>query len=189
MKVNVERKENNTIKLNIEIDADIAAQEYNKACKKIGDNITIPGFRKGKAPRSMVEKYVGAEKIHKEALDKVLPGIFADTISEHQFDLATEPVVESYQYTLGEPLKVIAKIEVKPDVTLNDYKGLKVEVPEFRHPEDVLERELKTLAEKFTALEPVIGRPCDKNDIVVIDYSGTINGEPIKGGSSKKLSA
>ncbi len=131
MKVNVERQENNIIRLNIEIDAELAAQEYNKACKKISERLTVPGFRKGKAPRSIVEKYVGAEKIQREALDRLLPNVFADTISEHQFDLATDPVVESYNYNLGEPLTVVAKLEVKPDVTLNDYKGLKVDVPEF----------------------------------------------------------
>ena len=84
MKVNVVKEENNTVQLDIEIDAEHAAQEYNKACKKLGERVTVPGFRKGKAPRAMVENYVGVDEIRHHALDRLLPNVFADTISEHQ---------------------------------------------------------------------------------------------------------
>ncbi|OGH96996.1 MAG: trigger factor [Candidatus Melainabacteria bacterium GWF2_32_7] len=185
MKVNVVKQENNMVQLDIEVDAELAAQEYNKACKKLGERITVPGFRKGKAPRAMVESYVGVDEIRRQALDRLLPNVFADTISEHQYDLASEPIIESFKYELGEPLKVIAKLELKPEVKLNNYKGLTVEVPEFKHPEDAVEQELKALSERFATLEPIVNRPAEPNDIVNIDYSGTIEGEPIKGGSAK----
>lgn len=185
MKVNVEKLENNFVQLDIEIDADVAAQEYNKACRKIGERIAIPGFRKGKAPRSKVENYVGVERIQKDALDKLLPGVLADTISEHQLDIATEPVIESYNFVLGEPLTAVAKIEIKPEVTLNNYKGLEVEVPEFKHPEDAVEKELKALSERFASMQTVIDRPTCESDVVSIDFSGSVNGEPIKSGSAK----
>jgi len=185
MKVNVERQENNIVQLNIEIDADMAAQEYNKACRKIGERVSIPGFRKGKAPRSKIENYVGAERIQKDALDKLLPNVFADTISEQQFDIASEPIIESYKFTLGEPLTVVAKLEIKPEVTLNNYKGLKVEVPAYKRPEDAIEKELQALSERFATLQTVIDRPTTESDLVIIDFSGTVNGESIKGGSAK----
>ncbi|MFH0703162.1 MAG: trigger factor [bacterium] len=185
MKVSVEKQDNNVFQLDIEIDAEIASQEYNKACRKIGERIVVPGFRKGKAPRSMIEKHFGISKIQKEALDRLLPNILADTISEHQLDLASEPIIEKYNFELGEPLKLTAKLEVKPEVTLNGYKGLIVEVPEFKHPENAMEQELKNLTERFATLEPIINRPIKESDIVIIDYAGTVNGELIKGGSAK----
>lgn len=185
MKVNLEKQENNLFKLNIEIEADVAAQEYNKACRRIGENINIPGFRKGKAPRSMIEKHVGAGRIQQQVLDALLPNIFADLISEHQFDLATEPIVENYSFELGKPVSIVAKLEIKPDVDLVNYKGQVVEVPEYKHADDIIEKELKLLSEKFATLEPIVDRPAENSDIVIIDFSGTVNGEPIKGGAGK----
>lgn len=185
MKVNVQKQENNFVQLDIEIDAEVASQEYNKACRKINEKISIPGFRKGKAPRAMVEKFAGVNKIQQEALDRLLPNVLADTISEHQFDLASEPVIESYKFELGEPLTVVTKLELKPEVKLGNYKGITVEVPEFKNPDNVIETELNTLSERFATLEPVINRPVHENDIVIIDYSGTVDGEAIKGGTAK----
>lgn len=185
MKVNLEKLENNLFKLNIEIEADVAALEYNKTCRKIGETVNIPGFRKGKAPRSMIEKHVGVTKIQQKTLDALLPNIFADLISEHQFDLVTEPIVESYTFELGKPVSIISKLEVKPEVNLVNYKGQTVDVPEFKQSDDAIEKELKVLSEKFATLEPIVGRAVESNDIVIIDFSGKVNGELIKGGTGK----
>lgn len=185
MKVNLEKQENNLFKLNIEIDAEVAAQEYNKACRKISESINIPGFRKGKAPRSMVEKHVGVGRIQQRVLDSLLPSVFADVISEHQFDLATEPIVENYNFELGKPVVITARLEIKPEVNLVNYKGQTVEVQEFKHSDDVIEKELKLLSEKFATLEPIIDRSAEADDIVIIDFNGKVNGEPIKGGAGK----
>ena len=185
MKANIVKRENNIVQLEIEIDAEVAAQEYNKSCRKISERIAIPGFRQGKAPRSMVEKYAGLERIQQEALDHLLPNVFADTISEHQLDIISEPIIESYNFELGEPLKVVARLELKPEVTISSYKSLQVDVPEFKHPDNAVEIELKSLAERFATSEPVINRPTNETDIVVIDYLGTIDGEAIKGGAAK----
>ncbi len=185
MKVNLEKQEKNLFKLNIEIESDVAAQEYNKACRKIGENINIPGFRKGKAPRSMIEKHVGTTKIQQQVFDVLLPNIFADVISEHQFDLVTEPIIESYSFELGKPVTIIAKLEIKPDVELINYKSQIVEVPEYKHADDVIEKELKLLSEKFATLEPIVDRAAENTDIVIIDFNGSVNGTPIKGGIGK----
>ena len=185
MKLTVENIDKNTIKLDIEIDAETAAQEYNKACRKISEHVNIPGFRKGKAPRAVIEKYVGPERIQRDAMDRLLPTIFADAISEHQFDLASEPYVESFNFEVGKPLTVVAKLEIKPEVNLKDYKSLVVDVNEFKHPQDALDRELRMLAERFATLEPVIDRETVNTDIVVMDFAGFVDGEAIKGGSAK----
>jgi trigger factor len=181
----IEKKENNIVELNLEIEAEHAAQEYNKACRKLGQQVAIPGFRRGKAPRAVIEKYVGPEKIKREALDRLLPHVFADALSEQEFDVASEPIVESFTYELGSPLSVQVRLELKPEVKLPDYKGITVDVVKFEMPEDSLDQELKSLAEKYATLEPIIDRKTNEDDIVIIDYSGSINGEIIRGGSAK----
>lgn len=181
----IERQENNIVQLSLEIEAEHAAQEYNKACRRLGNSVSIPGFRRGKAPRAVIEKYVGVDKIKREALDRLLPHVFADALSEQEFDIASEPLVESFDFQLGSPLSVQVKLELKPEVELPDYKGITVDVVKYELPENALEKELKILAEKYATLEPVIDRAATENDMVVIDYTGSINGELIRGGSAK----
>ncbi|HSA06089.1 MAG TPA: trigger factor [Candidatus Gastranaerophilales bacterium] len=185
MNTNLEKIDNNQFKLSIEIDAEIASLEYNKACKKLGENVNIPGFRKGKTPRPIIEKHVGMDRIKQKAIDVLLPPIIADVISENQLDLITEPVLEAYDFQLGKPVVITTKIEVKPEVKLPEYKGLTIEVPEFKAKEDSVEKELEAVRNKFSRLEQVIGRQSRSNDIVFIDFNGSINGEPIKGGAGK----
>lgn len=185
MNANLEKLDNNIYKLNIEIDNETAAQEYNKACRKFGETLTIPGFRKGKAPRAIIEKHVGLEKIKESALDKLLPGILADVISEHQLDMVTEPVIESYDFEIGKPVSVTARIETKPEFDLPGYKGIKVEVPEFRFEENAVEKQIEALLNKLVKFEEVIDRPSEANDVVFIDFDGSIEGRPITGGSGK----
>lgn len=185
MKVNVEKLENNLVKLDIEVDAEVAAQEYNKACRAISAHVNIPGFRKGKAPRPVVEKFVGPQRIQQEALEGLLPSVFSEVITEHKFELAIEPTVESFTFEVGKPLTIVAKIELRPEVKLKEYKGLEVEVAEFKHPEGAVEKELKTLTEKFATLEAVTDRETQATDVVFIDFEGSVDGEKIKGGAAK----
>ena len=185
MKVNVEKIEKNLIKLDIEVDADRASQEYSKACRKIGENINIPGFRKGKAPVPVIEKYVGEDRIKREALDRMLPSIIADAVSEHQFELVTEPSISSFKFELGEPVTINVNLELKPEVKLNNYKGLEVEVSKFEHPENAIDKELQMLAQRFSVMQPIIDRPTVNTDVVFIDFIGTVGGEPIKGGTAR----
>ena len=185
MKVNIEKQEKNVVQLDIEIEAEVVAQEYSKTCRKFNNRVTIPGFRKGKAPRNILESHVGSQKLQRETLESLLPNVFADTISEHQFDLATEPFIEKYEFASGQPLKVLAKLELKPDVVLNNYKGNVVEVLEFKSSEDAVKKELDMLAQRLATLSTVVDRPAALTDIVVIDFLGMVDGEPIKGGSAK----
>lgn len=182
---NIEKKENNIVNLSLEIEAEHALQEYNKACRRLGLQMAIPGFRRGKAPKAVVEKYVGKDRIKREALDRLLPTVFADALSENDFDVASEPMVESFDYEVGKPLSVEVKLELKPEVELPDYKGLNVDVVKYELPQDAVETEMKLLAEKYATLEPVIDRPTKDDDMVIIDYAGTIDGEPIRGGAAK----
>lgn len=185
MKVNITNQDANAVTLEIEIDADVASQEYNKACKRFGERANIPGFRKGKAPRPMVENYFGVDRLKGEALDRLLPNIVADVVSEHQFDVASDPAVEAFKFDLGQPLSITLKVELKPEVKLADYKGQTIEVAGFKQSENALQEELDKVVNRFVTLESVVGRPVSDKDTVNIDFNGTVDGEPIKGGASK----
>lgn len=188
MKVEVGQKENNTVKINIEVEADVVSQEYGKACKRVSNHVNIPGFRKGKAPKNMVEKYVGKPRIQQEAIDRILPNIIADTISENMFDLATEPVIENYKFELGQPLTLEVKLELKPEVNLKEYKGLTVEVEANKLEEDSIEKELESIASRMAEMTPVTDRATGDKDVAVIDFEGFMDGEAFKGGSGKNYS-
>lgn len=185
MAVKVEKAENNTVKLELEIPSDEAMKAYNAAVKRIGENVTIAGFRKGKAPRGVVEKYVGIERIKTEALENMLPKVLADALSDNKLDVVTEPYIEKYEFELGKPVKVIAKVELRPEVTLGDYKNMEIAVEKFVTPEDALDKELNALAARFATVKPVIDRETKNTDLVVFDFEGFSGGEVIKNGASK----
>jgi len=186
MKVEVEKQEEQHLaKINLEVPAEQANQEYNKAWKRLGQRLNIPGFRRGKAPRAIVEKTVGVDRIKQEAMDRLFPHLFADAISEHQLDIVAPPQIEALKFDLAEGIAVKAVVELRPEAKLPELANLKLEVPEFKLPADAEEKELRAIVERLTSLEPVIDRPCEKTDIVNIDFSGSVNGEAIKGGSAK----
>lgn len=186
MNTTIEKLENNQVKLNIEIDAETAEKEYNKACKRLAQRVNIPGFRKGKAPRVILEKNIGAESIKRDVLDYMLPGVFAEAISKNDLNIITEPYLESYTFELGKPVTVVAKMELKPEVKLEQYKDLEIEVEEYKPAENAMEKELDELADKFTSLQKVTDdRVSTDKDVVLMDFEGFVDGEAISGGAAK----
>ena len=185
MKTTVEKLENNIVKVDIEIDADVAEKEYAKACKRLAQRVNIPGFRKGKAPKAILEKNIGVEAIKRDVLDSILPEAFSKAITENDLNLITEPHLESYNFELGSPVTIVAKMELKPEVKFEQYKGLDVEVEEFKTAENAMEKELDELASKFTTFETVADREATDKDAVLIDFDGYVDGEAISGGSAK----
>ena len=185
METKIERLEENQVKLDITIPAKEAVQYYNDAAKRMAQYVNIPGFRKGKAPRNIIEQSVGEERIKHEALESALPRIFSETIRENSFDVVTQPYVESYDYKVGEDLKIVAKIELKPEVTLGEYKGITVEVDEFKTPEDAFQKSLDNLLSQSATTIVVTDRKTEAKDIVVFDFEGFANGEKIEHGDAK----
>lgn len=185
MTVTIEKLENNEVKLNIEVESAVSSFEYEKACKKLAKRVNVPGFRQGKAPKNILEKYVGIAALQREVLESILPTIFETAIEENNFDIITTPSVESYEFADDKSLKVVAKFELKPEVNLPDYNNLNVDVEEFKQDENALEQELKHTAERFAELKDVTDRKSINTDLVNIDFSGYADGEEIKGGSAK----
>ncbi len=185
MTVTIEKQENNLVKLNIEVESSVSKFEYEKACKRLAQRVNVPGFRQGKAPKNILEKYVGIAAIQKEVLDSVLPTILESTIEENKFDLVTAPSVESYEFAEDSTLKITAQLELKPEVNLCEYKGMEIETEEFKNAEDAIDKELKVLAERYAVLNDVTDRKTTATDLVNIDFDGYVDGEEIKGGAAK----
>lgn len=184
MKVDIQKQDQHTVGISIEIETDRATAEYNKVCRKLSQRLNIHGFRRGKAPRQVIEKTVGVDKIKHEVLDRLLPHVFADAISEHQLDVVAAPVVESYSYEVGKPIEVKAVVEIRPEITLPEVTEIPVKVERYLTPEGTIDFELNNLVKRLITMESIIDRPAEKSDIVNINFAGAVNGELIRGGSA-----
>ena len=185
MNTTIEKQPENIVKVDIEIPAKEAVEYYNNAAKKLAQYVNIPGFRKGKAPRNIVEQNIGEERIKHEALENALPRIFSQVIRENEFDVVAQPYVESYDYKIGEDLKIVAKIELRPEVTLGEYKGLKIDVEAYKIPEDAMQKSIDGLLEQHASTIVVTDRKTQATDTVVFDFDGYSNGEKIEHGDAK----
>lgn len=185
MKVTLEKEKENVVKLDITIPAKDAVDAYNNAVRKISQYVNIDGFRKGKAPRAVVERHVGTERIKQEAIETLMPRAINQAVADNDLDLIAQPYVTDYNFNVGEDLTVVAKAELRPEVTLGQYKGLKLEVKDAAVAEDAMQKQLDRLLEQNSIQETVIDRPTKETDIAVIDFDGYSNGEKIQGGEAK----
>lgn len=183
-KHSIEKQENNLVKITITVDEKTANDAYNKTLKRIGSNINIAGFRKGKAPVNVIEKYVGVERIKIEALESIFPMEFSKVAQEEKLDLATQPQIEHFEFEKGKDLTITVKAELKPEVNLAPYKDVEVEYEEFKGEENAMDKELEALQNRFATLEKV-DRASNNTDVVVFDFEGSANGELIEHGSAK----
>ena len=127
MKVVLEKEKENVVKLDITIPAKDAVDAYNNAVRKISQYVNIDGFRRGKAPRAVVERHVGTERIKQEAIESLMPRAINQAVADNKLDLIAQPYVTNYNFNIGEDLTVTAKAELRPEVTLGQYKDLTVE--------------------------------------------------------------
>lgn len=185
MKVTLEKEQENVVKLDITIPAKEAVDAYNKAVSTISKYVNIDGFRKGKAPRAVVERHVGTERIKQEAIENLMPKAINQAVVDNNLDLIAQPYITNYNFNIGEDLTVTAKAELRPEVALGQYKGLTLEVKDSPVEEDAMQKSIDRLLEQHSTQETVIDRPTKDTDIAVIDFEGTANGEKIQGGDAK----
>ena len=185
MKIDFEKEEHNIAKVSIEIPAKDGLNAYNRTVKSYAQHVNIPGFRKGKAPRNIIERQVGKERIVAEALETLLPSAFQQVIFENKLEVLTQPRVENYSFEVGKDIKVSAVIELKPEVELKEYKGMTVEVEEYVTPDDAFDKSLETLLSQSAKLELVVDRKTKADDVIVFDFDGYSNGEKIEHGDAK----
>lgn len=185
MKFAVEKENDNIYKIDITIPAKDAARAYDEAVKRIAQYVNVDGFRRGKAPRAVVERHVGTERIKQEALESLMPKAIAEAVNESNLDVITQPYITKFDFTVGQDLTAEVKVETRPEVVLGAYKDLKVEVESAEVPEDAFEKALNNVLNQYATQEIVVGRPANDTDIAVIDFEGSVKGEKIAGGDAK----
>lgn len=171
--------------MDITIPAKDAVDAYNKAVQRISQYVNIDGFRKGKAPRAVVERHVGTERIKQEAIENLMPKAINQAVVDNNLDIIAQPYITNYNFNIGEDLTVTAKAELRPEVTLGQYKGLTLEVKDSPIEEDAMQKSVDNLLNQHSTQEIVIDRPTKDTDIAVIDFDGYSNGEKIQGGDAK----
>ncbi|WP_338824934.1 Trigger factor [Moorella humiferrea] len=181
MKATVEKLDKNQVLLEVEVEAPRVQKAIDQAYRRLVKRVNIPGFRKGKAPRFILERYIGKEPIYDEAVEIVVPPAYEEALAEHSLEPIDRPEVEIVKVEEGEPLIFKAKVEVKPEVQLGPYKGVEVEKPEVRVGEEDVDAYLKSMQERYATLKNIEDEPAAVGDIVVIDFKGTVDGEPHPG--------
>lgn len=185
MKFTVEKENDNIYKIDITIPAKDAAKAYEEAVRRIAQYVNVDGFRKGKAPRVVVERHVGTERIKHEAMDSIMPKAIAEAVKENNLDVITQPYITKFDFTVGQDLTAEVKVETRPEVILGEYKNLNVEVESAKIPDDAFDKALQNVLNQYATQELVVDRAAKDTDIAVIDFEGTANGEKIVGGDAK----
>ena len=176
----------NVWELEVSVDGDTFKDAVTKAYLKQRKNITIPGFRKGKAPRAFIEKYYGEGVFYEDALEAIYPDAVASAIEEAKL----EPVDTPYDLEIPEMgndgVTMKFKVTVKPEVELGEYKGLKATKKSTKVTADEVKAELARMQEQNSTVSDVDDRAVKKNDIVVIDFEGFVDGKAFDGGKAEK---
>lgn len=176
----------NVWELEVSVDGDTFKDAVTKAYLKQRKNITIPGFRKGKAPRAFIEKYYGEGVFYEDALEAIYPDAVASAIEEAKL----EPVDTPYDLEIPEMgndgVTMKFKVTVKPEVELGEYKGLKATKKSTKVTADEVKAELARMQEQNSTVSDVDDRAVKKNDIVVIDFEGFVDGKAFEGGKAEK---
>ena len=188
MKTSVENIGNNVVKLRIELEAEAFNESIKKAYLKNRNRFSIPGFRKGKAPQNLIERYYGESIFYEEAFNLACPEAYEQALKDNNIQPVDHPELDIEQIGNGKVLVFTAKVTVKPDVKLGEYKGFKIKKDKVKITDDDVKKELERIQEINARLISIEDRPVKDKDIVNIDFEGFVDGEPIEGGSAKGYS-
>ena len=185
MKVSVTKKEHNITELVIELPVEEVAKAYDKAFKKLVQQVNIPGFRKGKAPRKMIEKRVGEDGMRSEAFDFIIPDAYRQAVAENNVEPVGRPEVTDVTLNEGEPCVFTVSVITKPEVVLGEYKGLSVAATATEVTDEEVDKQIDALRERHAKMVVAEGAELGQGDFALIDFDGTVDGKPFSGGQSK----
>lgn len=186
MKVTVENGENQQVTLTIEVEAAEVNKAVEQACKRLANRVSIPGFRKGKAPRMIIERHVGKDAVLQEAFDIVAPKALSKAFDEQKIDPVTRPSVDIETLEEGKDLVFKATVTPRPEVKLGDYKGLNVPKNEVNITDEDVEKQLKTFQDRQGKLvDAPEGAEVKDGDFTTLDFKGFVDGEAFDGGEGK----
>lgn len=188
MKATWEKIEKNLGVLEVEVEADRVAAALDKAFQKVAKRANVPGFRKGKVPRPIFEARFGVESLYQDAIDILLPEVYSEAVDQTDIFPVDRPEVDVEQFAKGQPFKFKARITVKPEVKLGDYKGVEIPAVSVEVSEEELNSELERLQQRHAELVVVDEEPAQNGDTVVIDFDGSVDGMPFEGGQAERYS-
>ena len=179
MQTTVERPEQHTVRLTIEVDPEEFAKDLDRAYRSIANQVKIPGFRKGKVPRRILDAQVGQDVVMEEFLTSAVPAYFREAVREEDLAPIAEPEIDLEQAEDGKPLIFTATVEVRPRLELTDYRGVRIDRPDTSVSEQEVDDWVERLRERFAELEPA-ERAASSEDYVVMDVRGTLAGEEVE---------
>lgn len=182
MSVQVEMLEKSMAKLTIEVSTEDFEVAVDKAYQKNKGKIALQGFRKGKAPRAMIEKMYGPSVFFEDAANIAIPDAYEAAAIESELDVVAQPTIDVVQIEKGKPFIFTATVAIKPEVTLGDYKGLEVEKKTAQVSEEEMNAEIDRVRESNARMITVDDRAVEDGDITTIDFDGYVDGEPFEGG-------
>lgn len=185
MSLQVEKLEKNMAKLTIEVPASDLEKALQSAYMKQKNKISLPGFRKGKVPRQMIEKMYGAEIFYDDAANEIIPKAYAEAYDECELEIVSRPSIDVVQIEKGKPFIFTAEVAVKPEVTLGEYKGLEVDKVSTRVTQKEVEEKIQAEAEKNARTVTVEDRAVQDGDEVILDFEGFVDGEAFEGGKGE----
>ncbi|ASS66356.1 MULTISPECIES: trigger factor [unclassified Paenibacillus] len=181
-----EKIETNVVSIDVEVGAEQVKDALDQAFKKVVGRVNVPGFRKGKVPRGMFESRFGVESLYQDAIDILLPTAYADALKETGVEPVDRPEIDIEQFAKGESFKFKAKVTVKPEVKLGDYKGVEVAAADAEVTEEELSAELDRLQQRHAELVVVEEGASENGDVTVIDFEGFVDGEAFEGGQAER---
>ena len=186
MSVKVEKTENkNEVKLQFTVEAAKFDEAMKKVFNKNAKYFNIPGFRKGKAPMMMVEKFYGSEIFYEDAFNEVVPEIYDEAIKSEKLDVVSHPDINIEQIGKGKDLIFTAIVQTKPEVKLGKYKGIELEKTSYKVTKEAVDNELNRMAERNARIVTVSDRAAEMGDTTVIDFEGSVDGNKFEGGAAK----
>ena len=176
MSLQVEVLEKNMAKLTIEVSAEEFEKAIEKAYQKNKGKMSVPGFRKGKVPRKMIEKMYGTGVFYEDAANAIIPEAYTKEIENCDLDIVSQPAIDVVQIESGKPFIFTAEVATKPEVELGEYKGIEVEKKVAEVTDEDVNEAVEAEREKQSRMVPVEGRAVENGDMVTIDFEGFVDG-------------
>jgi trigger factor len=183
LQTTAERIDKDRVKLRVEVPADALDESLARTYKKWANDIKIPGFRKGKVPRQIIDQRVGPEVIREEALRDALPDFYIEALRSEELEAIAPPEIEVVTFEDGVPIVFEATVDVRPEITLPDPKSLSVVAPPSEVTDEDIDEQLERLRDRFAELE-TISREARRGDFVLIDLKGYQNDELVEGATA-----
>lgn len=188
MEAKLEKIENSEAYIAIEVDADKFEEGLEHAYRKVVKQVSIPGFRRGRVPRPLLEAHFGKEVLYQDALEYIVPIAYEEAITQLNIDPIAQPDFDINDIEDGQPLRFQVKVAVKPEVELGQLEGLEVRIPKMEITEEDVDRRLDDMRSRYAQLEEKTDEPAVLSDVLTIDFAGYLDGELFEGGSGEDYS-